>query len=70
MMICLMSQMHHVLSSSFSNHFTCKIPGGLDHAKTVASDTGCELMYQVIPGGIFIKLNRVSDFVLMADEPF
>ena len=61
MWICLMSKMNHVLSLSYSNHFTCKIPGGLDHAKTVSSDTGCELLYQVIPGGIkTLKKTKLS----------
>jgi len=50
MMICMASQMGHLLASSYSNHFTCKIPGGIEHAQKVAGDTGCQLLYQVIPG--------------------
>ena len=35
---------------SYSNHWSTKIPGGLEHAKEVAEDTGCELLYEIIPG--------------------
>ena len=38
--------------SSFSNQWATKIPGGLEHAKKVAEDTGCELMFEIIPGKV------------------
>ena len=38
------------LSESYSNHWSTLIPGGLEAARKVSEDTGCELLYEIIPG--------------------
>ena len=38
------------LSDSYSNHWSTLIPGGLEAARKVSEDTGCELLYEIIPG--------------------
>ena len=35
---------------SYSNHWSTLIPGGLEAAKKVSTDTGCQLLYEIIPG--------------------
>ena len=37
-------------SESYSNHWSTLIPGGLEAARKVSEDTGCELLYEIIPG--------------------
>lgn len=43
-------------SESFSNQWSTLIPGGLEAARKVAEDTGCQLMYEIIPGEDFFLL--------------
>jgi len=38
-----------VMPESFNNDWSAHIPGGLEAAKKVAEDTGCELQYEIIP---------------------
>ena len=35
---------------SYSNHWSTLVPAGLEAAQKVAADTGCELLYEIIPG--------------------
>ena len=44
---CLLGQ---ALSVSYTNHWSSLVPGGEEKAKQVAEDTGCELLYEIIPG--------------------
>ena len=37
-------------SESYSNHWSTLIPGGLEAARKVSEDTGCQLLYEIIPG--------------------
>ena len=41
-------------SESYSNHWSTLIPGGLEAAKKVSEDTGCELLYEIIPGLLIV----------------
>ena len=38
------------LCASYTNHWSTLVPGGPEKAKQVAEDTGCELLYEIIPG--------------------
>ena len=38
------------MAVSYTNHWSTKVPGGMEDAKKVAEDTGCELLYEIIPG--------------------
>ena len=44
------SLLGQTLSVSYSNHWSSLVPGGIEKAKQVAEDTGCELLYEIIPG--------------------
>ena len=37
-------------AESYSNHWSTLIPGGLEAARQVSEDTGCQLLYEIIPG--------------------
>ena len=45
----------HIMTASYSNHWSTLIPGGIEHAQKVAEDTGCELLYEIIPGTLHFK---------------
>ena len=44
---CILGQ---ALCVSYTNHWSSLVPGGVEKAKQVAEDTGCELLYEIIPG--------------------
>ena len=44
------SLLGQTLCVSYSNHWSSLVPGGIEKAKQVAEDTGCELLYEIIPG--------------------
>ena len=44
------SLLSQALCVSYSNHWSSLVPGGIEKAKQVAEDTGCELLYEIIPG--------------------
>eukprot|EP00092_Neocalanus_flemingeri_P095630 GFUD01121667.1.p1 GENE.GFUD01121667.1~~GFUD01121667.1.p1 ORF type:complete len:124 (+),score=31.25 GFUD01121667.1:178-549(+) len=39
-----------VTPESFNNEWSTHIPGGVEAAKKVEEDTGCQLQYEIIPG--------------------
>ena len=44
------SLLGQALCVSYTNHWSTRVPGGIEKAKLVAEDTGCELLYEIIPG--------------------
>ena len=57
------------LSESYSNHWSTLIPGGLEAAKKVSADTGCDLLYEIIPGEVrVVCLVRVDLPVFPGDD--
>ena len=41
-----------VMPQSYNNDWSILIPGGLEAAKKVEEDTGCQLQYKIITGEI------------------
>ena len=40
----------------FTNDWSVHVPGGVEHAKIVAKDTGCQYGHEIIPGTGQVKL--------------
>ena len=55
-MTALMVGVGVVRTEEYNNEWSAHIPGGVEHAKKVAEDTGCEYVREIIPGQFFCLL--------------